>query len=141
MKGLGVRIRGLRERLGKTQQEFAADCDCTVGQISSWEREVSEPPASFWSWVGERYPDELRFLLGVVADGSTVREHGAPYGMPAELVELCERIKAQPHLVPVIRALVRLDGKIMRDAEALASVLGVPVEVAALVCALKAERR
>jgi transcriptional regulator with XRE-family HTH domain len=140
MKGLGARIRALREQIGQTQSQFAESCGATVSQVSSWERDTAEPPASFFEWVGGRYPGELHFLLLGRDAVSKIRERPSDYGVSAEMQDLCSQIKDRPHLLPLIRAMVKIDGKILRDAESLASLLGVPVEVAALVCALKAER-
>lgn len=45
MRTIGENIRYYRKRAGLTEKELARDVGCSVAAISTWERDLHDPPA------------------------------------------------------------------------------------------------
>jgi len=133
MSPLGQRIRSVRG--SKTQAEFAEIMGVTQGVISTIESGRTEPNMTFLMKMNELFGTDLGWLI--TGDGGAVKDTGADYGMDTDVTRLARQLQEHPRLIPIIKSLVSVDDKLLRDAETLAGLLGVPVEIAALCVALK----
>lgn len=62
-KGMGKRLKNLREEKGKTQPEMAHDLKYAIASISRWEREKGSPQAEQLYELAEYFDVSLDFLV------------------------------------------------------------------------------
>ena len=67
----GNLIRGLRQKLGMTQEEFAHEIAVTVSTVNRWENAHAEPSKLAWKAIQDLA--EKRGLRAVFADDKTQR--------------------------------------------------------------------
>lgn len=61
-------LKKLRERLGMTQEEFAASLGLSKTTYNNYETGVRDPKSAFWKKVASKYDVTIDYLLGLVSE-------------------------------------------------------------------------
>lgn len=70
---IGVTIKELRVRKGRTQEQFAADIGVSVQTVSRWENGVNYPDLSMLPILASYFKVTTDYFLGVKGDTSMAR--------------------------------------------------------------------
>ena len=65
MKGLGERIKSLRQTAGLTQPQLAEKIKVSKGIISVWENDINEPKASYIVSLAKCFCVTTDYILGL----------------------------------------------------------------------------
>lgn len=124
-------MRKVRKDKGLGQAEFAEILGVSQQTVSHWEAGRVTPTFETFVNLSTHFAINLNWLL-TGAEGVRVAEAPVPYGVDPEIAELARQLQAHPRLAQAVRGLVKIDGKLVQDAEALQRVLHVPFEIAIL---------
>lgn len=71
----GKRLRELRETVGKSQKEFAAELGIPQTTYSNWEREIAQPKFELLERLANLYNVDIGWLMGAKTDYHTMLEN------------------------------------------------------------------
>lgn len=71
----GKRLRELRETVGKSQKEFAAELGIPQTTYSNWEREIAQPKYELLERLANLYNVDIGWLMGAKTDYHTMLEN------------------------------------------------------------------
>lgn len=118
------------------QAEFAEKLSTAQQMVSHWEHGRVKPTIDTLLLLSNNFAVDLNWLITGKETGK-VAEAAGEYAARPEIEELARALQRHPRLVPIVRGLLKIDGKLVQDSEALARMLDVPMEVAALFLAMK----
>lgn len=135
MSTIGDRIRQVRGDVSQT--DFGRKLGISQAIVSSIETDRTKPTWDLLTKMIQVYQVDVNWLLTGTGAASSVKEEVTGYQIDTDVARLARQLQEHPKLIPVVKSLVAVDDKLLRDAESLAGLLGVPIEIAALCIGLK----